>query len=147
MKPDKSSVETQFISSSISLASRFWLKSDHHQSSIQSKQQANRNDLATCSTLGGGGNICNVTIIITISWSRKMLLIINCSNGRFVITSYYNDNCDVWPPQDHTDSTAWWQVITWCLLFALYNGLMMDWFQLETCNQVYEREYELCFDW
>ena len=53
--------------------------------------------------------------------------------------------CD--PPQDHTDSTAWWQVITWYLLFALYNGLMMDWFQFETCSHVYEREYELCFNW
>jgi hypothetical protein len=53
--------------------------------------------------------------------------------------------CD--PPQDHTDSTAWWQVITWCLLFALYSGLMMDLFQFETCNQVFERGYELCFDW
>lgn len=33
------------------------------------------------------------------------------------------------------------------LLFAVCSGLVVDWFQSETCSQSYDRDYELCFDW
>jgi hypothetical protein len=64
-----------------------------------------------------------------------------------LLQCYCNDNCDVGSHKRTQRNTVCWQVITLYLLFILYKGLMMDWFQSETCNQAYEREYKLCFDW
>jgi len=43
------------------------------------------------------------------------------------------------------ESTIWWYVIIFYLLFALYKGLMMDWSNLKHVVKAQEREYKLCF--
>jgi len=39
-----------------------------------------------------------------------------------------------------------WHVNALYLLFALYEGLMMDWFKPKHVAQAYKREYKSCFD-
>jgi len=61
---------------------------------------------------------------------------------------YCNDSYNVGSHKKrHNESTVFWQGITLYLMFVLYKGLMMDWFNPKHVAKGYEREYKLCFNW
>jgi hypothetical protein len=59
---------------------------------------------------------------------------------------YCNDNVVSDPTKEQYENAVCWRVIALHLLFALYKGLMMDWFNPKHVATVCKREYKLCFD-
>jgi hypothetical protein len=122
------------------LATRFRLKSIHHEASIQSKEQAHLSDLLTCSTSGRS----YVTIIVTINLNRKRYLsLLILVMKVFSITIYCNENCDVVPHRQYCTITGHYMVPAVYCAYWPDDRLISIW----NMSPSLEREYKLCFDW
>ena len=51
------------------------------------------------------------------------------------------------PLQEHKESSVCWRVIKLYLLYVLYKGLLLDWFNPKHVAKTSEVESKLCFDW
>ena len=95
--------------------------------------------LCTCSL---HSNIFIVCMFMTCSTSYCLVTLkdLECIYVCIIIVM-----CD--PTKKHNRSTICWHFITLYLLFILYMGMMINWFNPIHMAKAYKWEYKLCFDW